>query len=223
MRKTLFIVFLCSYLSANSQVPEINKFGFRMEGTFNICNSNQDHITTVRSNLTYNLARFQIFGGLVLNKIVDVDNSNRNSINSHLDFTGGDVGVRYYIKSSKKGGAYLFTECMILNYHTYESLRLHNLNDPSLSIHRGYDEGNKTFVFQPIIGSGVEVKFFKIITFSIDFGFGPTYRKIHYDRNYGHPEKRNSSTGQLRFSLGFTLDKNMSKNKNKEEQDLIIQ
>jgi hypothetical protein len=96
---------------------------------------------------------------------------------------------------------------MILSYHTYKSIMKDNFTGHY--VHTS-GRGNRTRVFQPIIGSGVELKFLKYMTFSIDFGFGPTYRNIVYDFDSGNPDNLNSTTGQFKISLGFTLDQETS-------------
>jgi hypothetical protein len=197
MRKLFLIVFISASFNVNSQNLEIDKIGLRVDGAFNMVNNKNDEIPNLRASVTYNIKKFQIYGGIVFTDILEKYNISR------LGLAGGSFGSRYFINFSKKACSFFFLENMILSYHTYKNIMKDSFT--GYYVHTS-GAGNRTKVFQPIIGSGVELKFLKYMTFSIDFGFGPTYRNIVYDFDSSNPEKLNSTTGQFKISLGFTLD-----------------
>jgi len=220
MKIKILLFFLTITVVANSQV--ISKVGVRGETSYNLFTNTKDHLPTYRTVAAVNIAKFQIYGGLVFSKISEAeersgywfyggDTKSRNGI------TGGVIGARYYQKQSKTKGFYYFIETTILNYHTCESLKQTYNTYYSKNEYELIDDAsaqNKTFIIQPIMGVGGELRFYEFITLALDFGWGFTYRSLSsedeyllnlYSFNTNYGDKLTGVSGQVRLGLGFSF------------------
>jgi len=201
MKICLFSFFLFVSFSVLSQIFDYEKLGVCSSVDFKVYNSQNDNFGTFRANLTYDIGKFRIIGGLVFSE--DVDLVNIYDLKSHIGLTGFTIGTRYYTKFGRKGAMYYFLENMLLNYHTYETKKYYYYQQVQFSGNR--NAGNKTLILQPIIGSGAEVHFLGSFYGGLDCGFGYTIRRMKYDRPSSFDTKSTGFSCQLRFNLGFTL------------------
>jgi hypothetical protein len=77
MKKLFLIVFISATFNVNSQNLEIDKIGLRVDGSFNIFNNKNDEIPNLRTSVTYNIKKFQIYGGIVFTDILGKYNISR--------------------------------------------------------------------------------------------------------------------------------------------------
>lgn len=201
-----FVLFVCNGLRAQSF--NIENLGFRAEAAINFYDVHRINFFSPRATLTYDFKKLQFTGGIVISKIIDADKQHW-TFEEYMGITGAAMGLKRYIHKSGKGGSYYFIETMLLNYHCHESLYKtmnYQTKKEEFSLYPDIYTGNRTFIIQPVIGSGAEGRFLKYITFSIDAGFGIMHRKIEYE----YPSSTNLRTlnsfiMQIRFNLGFDL------------------